>query len=317
MLATSQRHNDMVLCCTASDDREGHPRAVLPSPPTSPPKIKEFSSGEKRSPPAGSRLSSQSEEHSPPQSRLATTNEVSPTSLSRGCDELSPQRNDRPELEKENHRLRIENAELKKRLRFGNEFLHKEIRRLRIENAEIKKRLYFPSHAYHVPAGFGTQCSQASPSLPLPLQQYWVPASAVLTPAGAATSRRSCESPAGSAAGGSGQVSPCSPLGARETGSSTPAHGSVTPIPHGFWVPLAGSVMSPSGQPWPPGAMGQWVAISTTRTGPFYQRNHAYGESPTAATTSMSPFSDSSQERLLPKNLLGSDPNSSRVCDPD
>ncbi|CAE8671119.1 unnamed protein product, partial [Polarella glacialis] len=133
----------------------------------------EFSSGEKRSPPAGSRLSSQSEEHSPPQSRLATTNEVSPTSLSRGCDELSPQRNDRPELEKENHRLRIENAELKKRLRFGNEFLHKEIRRLRIENAEIKKRLYFPSHAYHVPAGFGTQCSQASPSLPLPLQQYW------------------------------------------------------------------------------------------------------------------------------------------------
>ncbi|CAE8681980.1 unnamed protein product [Polarella glacialis] len=91
------------------------------------------------------------------------------------------------------------------------------------------------------------------------------------------------------------QVSPCSPLGARETGSSTPAHGSVTPIPCADTIGLYCAAMA-----------NQLAVLKGCNTfSPVFMRLHGV----------RSPFSDSSQERLLPKNLLGSDPNSSRVSD--
>lgn len=73
-------------------------------------------------------------------------------------------------LQSQSHRLRIENAELKKRLRFDSELFRKEISTLRIENAELKKRLFFTASP---PAAH----AQPQP----PMQHVWL--SPVLGPA--------------------------------------------------------------------------------------------------------------------------------------
>ncbi|CAK9001212.1 Uncharacterized protein SCF082_LOCUS6837 [Durusdinium trenchii] len=71
--------------------------------------------------------------------------------------------------------------------------------------------------------------------------------------------------------------------------------GSVTPIPRGFWVPLPSNVMSPTGQPWPPGS--QLVAV---QIGP--------------AQTPPGSFSETSQqERFLPHNILSDPTTASQV----
>ncbi|CAE7877537.1 unnamed protein product, partial [Symbiodinium necroappetens] len=195
MLVASQRHNDMVLCCPASP-------AVMPATPSAARPLASCAS----TPPKAQRGREGS-----PKSGIGISEE------SPGSDEVpDPKRQEL--LEKESRRLRIENAELKKRLQFGSEFLKQENRRLRVENAELKKRLYF--------AG---PYAQGTSSVPI-----WVP-----VPVMAASPN--CGSPnSGAARGttmsagcGSGQVSP-------GTGTpATPAQGSGTPIQHGFWVPLA------------------------------------------------------------------------------
>lgn len=163
--------------------------------------------------------------------------------------------------------LRIENAELKKRVRFGSDFLHKEIRRLRIENAELKKRLN---------VGHGRV-------------QVWVPMLAPFAAAPTAVaggpsmpgvaSPEARERPDTPTVGG-----PPSPLMA-DLGQ--PSSGNMTPIPQGFcYMPMssAGSVVSPVGQPWPMLAM----QFGPGGIGPI-----------------MSPHSDASHQMgLLPRSLL-------------
>eukprot|EP00439_Symbiodinium_sp_Y106_P032967 s2199_g3.t4 len=100
MLVASQRHNDMVLCCPACPAvmPAAAPAAARPASLATPPKAQRGREG--GSPKSGIGIS----EESP------------------GSDEVpDPKRQEL--LEKESRRLRIENAELKKRLQFGSEFL--------------------------------------------------------------------------------------------------------------------------------------------------------------------------------------------------
>jgi len=303
LLRTSPKHNDMVLFC---------PRVTLAAtefapPPASAPGQQQSASASSRDAAAGppanpgllpaaggaSRLSP-AQPRAPPwaagtgaaEDSLAAGDGNGCASSSYGC---SPARSADAQrldvLEKESRRLRIENAELKKRLKFDSEFLHKQIRRLRIENAELKKRVFFSSH--HL----ADSSPGAAPPVPhLPLQPVWVPAStAVFAPvvAGSSTSpsgTAACETPTGaSCLSGSGHVSP--------------AQGSLTPVPHGFCyaVPLAQGVMSPVGPASWPSALGQFVAVPIGTAAPAAVGSAAV----------MSPFSDrSQQELLLPKSLL-------------
>ncbi|CAK9074127.1 unnamed protein product [Durusdinium trenchii] len=243
ILATSQRHNDMVLCCGPRSSR-----SVASPPLVSPNKAWLHSS------PGGAAGSEASLSFSPPPQEEVSTPKVQQKSL-----------------EKESQRLRIENAELKKRLQFGSEFLKQENRRLRVENAELKKRLYF--------AGPYAQGSSQS-SVPI-----WVPVPVMASGCGGCAASPSARGAVPvPQASSSEQVSPHS---VRE--------GSVTPIPRGFWVPLPSNVMSPTGQPWPPGS--QLVAV---QIGP--------------AQTPPGSFSETSQqERFLPHNILSDPTTASQV----
>jgi len=72
--------------------------------------------------------------------------------------------------ERDCQHLRIENAELKKRVRFGDEFLQKENLRLRVEISELKKRLY-PIHPTFAPSGDGQLQGCAPPGVQLQREQ--------------------------------------------------------------------------------------------------------------------------------------------------
>jgi len=201
-------------------------------------------------------------------------------------------------LERDSQRLRIENAELKKRVKFGSDFLHKEIRRLRIENAELKKRLFFSGQPGGAP---GPQ-----------LQPVWVSTpAALLTPvvAAAAASSSPTQQPA-AACGAAAPVQqppslvavPSATVSPSGQASPGPQGGALTPIPQGFCyaVPLAQGLLSPNGQPWP-STMGPLVAMPLTAAAPFIDVGAGSG----GATAGMSPHSDSShQMRLLPRSLL-------------
>jgi len=222
MLVASQRHNDMVLCCPACPAvmPAAAPAAARPASLATPPKAQRGREG--GSPKSGIGIS----EESP------------------GSDEVpDPKRQEL--LEKESRRLRIENAELKKRLQFGSEFLKQENRRLRVENAELKKRLYF--------AG---PYAQGTSSVPI-----WVPVPVMASPNCGSPNSGAARGTTMSAGCGSGQVSP-------GTGTpATPAQGSGTPIQHGFWVPLArNAVMSPTGPSWPLVAAVQIGTTGSTRS---------------------------------------------------
>ncbi|CAE7242514.1 unnamed protein product [Symbiodinium sp. CCMP2456] len=224
MLVASQRHNDMVLCCPASPTvMPATPAAARPqaSCASTPPKAQRGREG-----------------GSPLQSGIGISEE------SPGSDEVpDPKRQEL--LEKESRRLRIENAELKKRLQFGSEFLKQENRRLRVENAELKKRLYF--------AG---PYAQGTSSVPI-----WVPVPVMAASPNCGSPNSGAARATMSAGCGSGQVSP-------GTGTpATPAQGSGTPIQHGFWVPLArNAVMSPTGPSWPLVAAVQIGTTGSTRS---------------------------------------------------
>eukprot|EP00931_Biecheleriopsis_adriatica_P088588 TRINITY_DN6287_c0_g1_i1.p1 TRINITY_DN6287_c0_g1~~TRINITY_DN6287_c0_g1_i1.p1 ORF type:complete len:626 (+),score=114.62 TRINITY_DN6287_c0_g1_i1:28-1878(+) len=283
MLATSQKHNDMVLCCPVMSSSQ----YLQTSGP-------ECSRQEIAAPPASKskhldgKVQANSEKSLSPQGHEPTSKPV--TSMTSNRHEAQSPLSDaqqREIAEKENQRLRQENAELRERLQWS-ESVQNENRRLRVENAELKKRLF--SSRYVQP--------NSPQATPVPYQPILVPMSMV------ATSPQVCESPAAAGAWGSGQVSPSR----RSHGSGTPAQGSMTPIQQGFWVPIAGNVMSPNGQQWQPAAMGQLMAIAP---GHFVRPATAAHDSSIPTASNMSPFSDTShQARLLPNNLFTSEPNS-------
>jgi len=321
VLAVSQRHNDMVLCCPK-------PPGGLPLGGVGPleslkdsgltvitgmPSRSETSSAGDRArrsifstaggTPAGHQLRACAPVFVSAQLVPAQCGAADATaSLASAASTRQPDATQRIEdLENDCRRLRIENAELKKRLRFDSDFLHKEIRHLRIENAELKKRCFFSSH--HLASE-----SSGPEAMPhLPLQPVWVSnAGAVLTPVVAASPTNGpslatpCATPAEVAVPGSGQETP----GQQNQDSCTPSlQGSLTPIPHGYCYAVQwpqGIVGSPGQHPWPAGALGPFVAATAM------QRMTGGG------TAAMSPFSDASQaERLLPNNLFGSEAPSS------
>lgn len=223
-------------------------------------------------------------------------------------------------LERDCQRLKIENAELKKRLKFGSDFLQKEMRRLRIENAELKKRLYFARCA----AGGG----QAVPAHGSPFQHLYFSAptgTQFVAPAvpGVVSSAPACSSPTQSQAAASAATARAFglPGGAGASPNDTPPHGlppaaaptatlpcggssgglpvsgavspaggpgSLTPVAQGFCyaVPIT------HGQQWP-GHIGQLVAMPV------------YGHDGIPSGSVVSPHSDVSQQmRLLPRSLL-------------
>eukprot|EP00929_Paragymnodinium_shiwhaense_P078067 TRINITY_DN4038_c0_g4_i1.p1 TRINITY_DN4038_c0_g4~~TRINITY_DN4038_c0_g4_i1.p1 ORF type:complete len:704 (-),score=168.16 TRINITY_DN4038_c0_g4_i1:450-2561(-) len=223
-------------------------------------------------------------------------------------------------VEKENRRLRIENAELKKRLRFDTEAMHKEIRRLRVESAELKKRLYFGNY-YMNPRG---QPQQLQPTLVAFAPMGTAPAGASVAPQGF---NSACNSPASgpAAAVPAMQAAAQLPVGAAghamaqqagASGQASPSQGAMTPISHQHFcyaVPVTQGVLAVGpGQPWPAtSSAGMVVAGFPTAMTLGVQAISGNGGS------TMSPFSDASvQERmLLPKSLFGSDHNSSHVSD--
>jgi len=122
-LAICQRQNDMVLCCPSL-----HLNAVPPALAI-----------ERKSDPGvlpGLQM---------PECEEQIANKYSDETMSpqKEDNDATTSRAQLDGLEIESRQLRIENAELKKRLRFESEFFHSQIRRLRIENAELKKRVFF------------------------------------------------------------------------------------------------------------------------------------------------------------------------------
>lgn len=289
VLATSARHNDMVLCCTIRTPASyihGRELALTPMAQRS-------LDSQLPVQPFSAQVGKPHIEAILPELPVAKPT-VSPATS-------SPCRFDRQgfdahrldNFEKDSQKLRIENAELKKRVRFGADFLHKEIRRLRIENAELKKRLFFPAYLCAAPLG-----TSSSPHV----QRVWVPL--VATAAGPAKGSLAKAAPLGGSCASSAAPVPLS-------GQVSPAQGSLTPIPHGFCyaVPWAQGVPNPSAHTWS-STVGPVMAVPFgTAAGALFGNHHERGGSGGAA---MSPHSDSShQMRLLPRSLLGSDGASS------
>jgi hypothetical protein len=186
MLATLQTHNDMILCCPITERACGQESSTLcamdGSAATCREACQEPAAQEPQCPAPGSGVSD----------------------FQRALDFPDKMLN----------RLRIENAELKKKLRFDTDLLNKEIRSLRIENVELKKRLYFSS-----------QYAPHAEQSPLPMKAVWM-SPGMLTPFAGFTP--------------SGQLSPA------------PSQGSATPIPQGFCyaMQLPQGMVSPNVQPW-------------------------------------------------------------------
>lgn len=230
VLAVSQRHNDMILCCPIS---LSSPQRSLPMPKSdkSPCSLilqqtaelvhdgadsADLDGHASENPTARPRWSDQTEEQIGEHdgSGAKSVCSVSPLHFAR---ESPPHLSHLNAMEKANCRMRIENAELKKKLRFDADLMNKEIRGLRVENAELKKRLYFSS--------------QYTPHM----QPVLMGASGMLTPMVSSLS----DGQDGTACQGSWQTS-------------------VTPImTQGFCYAgqLPQGMMSPCGHPWPPGTL--------------------------------------------------------------
>jgi len=230
---------------------------------------------------------------SPPPILTSSANDQAPLSRSAAAASgaCTPQRMDAHE--KENRRLRIENAELKKRLRFESEFMHKQIRRLRIENAELKKRAFFTSR-HLVDGGVLSEVS---------VQPVWVSASAamlapvVANPGGGHNNLQATDTaPAGTCMTTMAALGTTMPA----SGQMSPVQGTITPIQPGFCLlPWTPGVLTPTGPQWP---MGQLVAVPLGAPG-------------AAALVSPSYSDLSRQERLLPSSLLASDLPSAMVSE--
>lgn len=249
MLVTSSKHNDMVLCSPLQFHSPSQPVAlvanrVVDQIGSAPAKVffAHCAEGETRN------------------DRQAPKSPTNAAKLRTASESMRLET-----AERDCQRLKIENAELKKRVRFGADFLYKEIRRLRIENAELKKRLYPSTHAS------SSSNNGSAPSLQncMPgnmMQAMWVPVA--LTP------------------GSGGILTP--PVGLLQGGSLNPSghpSGQASPVPQGFCyaMPFA----TGTGQPW--GA--QMMAMPVGSVG----SNGSFGV--------MSP-SGSDHMRLLPQDLL-------------
>lgn len=254
-LVTSQRHNDMVLCV---------PVLFYAAPPMAP---------------MANRIIDPMIDSSPAKIFFAhsdwNTNETGVSTLkTRTMSEA--QRLD--VSEREVQRLKIENAELKKRLRFGAEFLNKEIRRLRIENAELKKRCFPSAQQMQQPAVW-------VPVLAAPGQGPTMMAAPMGgtpmggTPMGGAPPV--VQTPPAVMGGGSGTVSPH----LEQAMSPSASNEHFTPTASGNFV----YGMMPMNQPW--GQVGQMVAMPMQ--GPYV-----------AAAMSPSGSCSSDKQGLLPQDLL-------------
>eukprot|EP00927_Polykrikos_kofoidii_P066329 TRINITY_DN61955_c0_g1_i1.p1 TRINITY_DN61955_c0_g1~~TRINITY_DN61955_c0_g1_i1.p1 ORF type:complete len:678 (-),score=111.23 TRINITY_DN61955_c0_g1_i1:15-2048(-) len=300
-LAFSRKHNDMLLCC---------PRGAS-LPLFVPPPCESLSIG------ALGRLVKRADRTYP--SRLEPVEETQPDEgeAAKG-EEVDYRGHDRVEiLEKDNRLLRIENAELKKKLRFDSETWAKEIRRLRVESAELKKRLYFPQ-------------SQGQFSSPM-----WMPANVMTF---APMMQQDGFDRFGEGFGGHKLDSPMmvssmlqvSGPSSVASGQASPSQGSVTPVPHGYCYAVP---MSPHGQSIgspsrgrnhrnqvhgfvtavPVGNPGVPILISASRPPISAMAPPLPGS---AEGAEHSPHSDGSHlERMLPTGLLSSTANSSRNSD--
>merc|ERR1719189_178534 len=132
--------------------------------------------------------------------------------------------------ERDCQHLRIENAELKKRMRFRDELFQKEILHLRVEIAELKKRLY-PSHHAVGPSGDG-QLREGVLRGGVPMgqqfQTVWVPvvpSAAIVVNGGVVGAQTPLPcTPT------SGQTTPgCGPISAQSTMPCAPAPGQLPP----------------------------------------------------------------------------------------
>jgi len=326
-LAVSQRHNDMVLCCpvtpvplavpselTPRATQEGHLECEASSSqgdvttPESKGDGTESLDGSIRRLPLSDVSTASQHDGLGSWADMSEAEQLQNTSMSSQGD--SDQSSWTGGIDRESWRLRIENAELKKRWRYEADRYKEEIRRLRIENAELKKRLFV------TPDPAGQASLNAVPPHMQAVHPIWVPAQTMLAPVVAAPGSEvtvgadatgasqwpgtkmgmPCGTSPSATVPSSGQVSPCQ-------------KGSVTPI-HRFCyaVPLSQGLVSPCGQ-----AIGPpWVA--------------AVPVGMCAADSSMSPFSDPARaEAMLPRSLFGSDPSSisrnslashSAVCTP-
>mmetsp|Transcript_22760 Transcript_22760/g.51945 ORF Transcript_22760/g.51945 Transcript_22760/m.51945 type:complete len:655 (+) Transcript_22760:66-2030(+) len=316
-LAVSQRHNDMVLCCPVTPLQLAVPSEQIPRaaqgrleceaaqgqcdvkrPDSTVDDTESLDSSIRRLPLSDASTKS-------PHDSIKSWADISESERLHASTSSSPGDSDQSSwtggIDKERWRLRIENAELKKRWRFEADRYKEEIRRLRIENAELKKRLFV------TPDPSGHAAVNAMPPHLQAVHPIWVPAQTMLapvvaTPAGGevnvgaetpVTAQWTAAHMAGMACG----TSPSTPATMPSSGQVSPCQkGSLTPI-HRFCyaVPLPQGLVSPCGQ-----AIGPpWVAAV-----PFGM---------CTADASMSPFSDPARaEAMIPRSLFGSDPGSSQ-----
>lgn len=188
VLVTSPRNNDMVLCSpilysTPSQVVPLLANRVVDQIGSAPAKVFFAHCGESESSRQQEQLQKLQQQQKPEEKVASPTN--SPKHNPKARTASDPQRLET--AERDAQRLRIENAELKKRVRFGADFLYKEIRRLRIENAELKKRLYPsgqrrpgpPGTPASAPSGDGVGTPNAGACQPvqgcMPMQAVWVP----------------------------------------------------------------------------------------------------------------------------------------------
>jgi hypothetical protein len=216
MLALSHKHSDLVLCCPylPQSFEEELPQSV-----------------ESVSPPPRESSSMLEDSNTMPKGSMEGDN-IGDISCGTSSPSITPTKSAGIEsqtmsdtLAQLNSRLRIENAELKKKLRFDAELFNKEIRQLRVENVELKKRLYFSS-----------QYAPRVEESPMPVQPFWIP-SGVL---GAVGNQHGLSE------------STDSPLPGEKSGL-------LTPQTMCYAMPLPQGMVSPNGCQYPPGT--QLIAV--------------------------------------------------------
>lgn len=202
ILANSQTHNDMILCCSVAE-HSAEREAMTPCSMES----------------LGTSCREASLEQAQSEEPIQVASPLGSIASSRDSKSgVSDSQRTLDHAEKMNNRLRIENAELKKKLRFDTDLLNKEIRSLRVENVELKKRLYFSS-----------QYAPHAEQSPMPMNAVWM-SPGMMT-------QVVCGSVQPNGFTSSGQVSP-----GGSQGSATPSLCYAVQLPQGM-VPQ-------SGQPW-------------------------------------------------------------------